>query len=209
MHFPKSTAVLIACVALAACNAQRPSEQDPVSDQPDPAAIPATEPTKTVSILRPGVEDPDGNVTDDIIGPLEVTIGFPEGGNTLSESARSALDTVLKSDQIALGRSIVLRAHSDSAGTDAANVRASEQRGLAVKKWLVDKGIDADRITVLAFGEQNPARPNALPDGTPNEKGRAANRRVDIMVEGGRPQSPAAEMAEEAGEQKGSAQPGN
>ncbi len=209
MHFPKSTVALIACAALAACNAQRPAEQDPVIDQPDQSATDDAQQAKTVSILRPGVEDPDGNVTDDIIGPLEVTIGFPEGGNTLNEDARSALNTVLKSDQIALGRSIVLRAHSDSAGTDSANIRASEQRGLAVKKWLTDKGIDADRITVLAFGEQNPAQPNALSDGTPNEKGRAANRRVDIMVEGGRPQSPAAEMADRSGEEKGSAQSGN
>jgi OOP family OmpA-OmpF porin len=39
-----------------------------------------------------------------------------------------------------------------------------------------------DRIEIVAFGEQNPVAPNALPDGTPNDEGRAKNRRVEIRV---------------------------
>ena len=56
-------------------------------------------------------------------------------------------------------------------------------RGLAVAKWLIDNGVDAERITVIAFGEQNPIEPNALPSGAANEAGRAANRRVEIEIE--------------------------
>jgi len=43
-------------------------------------------------------------------------------------------------------------------------------------------GVAQDRISVIAFGEQNPVEPNAKPDGTPNERGREANRRVDVTV---------------------------
>ena len=32
------------------------------------------------------------------------------------------------------------------------------------------------------MGEQNPIAPNALPDGSPNEAGRASNRRVEIDI---------------------------
>ena len=52
----------------------------------------------------------------------------------------------------------------------------------AVRDWLVENGVEASRISVIAFGEQNPAAPNALPDGSPNEEGRLANRRVEIEV---------------------------
>ena len=51
-----------------------------------------------------------------------------------------------------------------------------------VALWLKDNGVDADRISLIVFGEQNPIEPNALPDGTPNAIGRAANRRVEIEI---------------------------
>ena len=47
---------------------------------------------------------------------------------------------------------------------------------------LIENGIDEERITIIAFGEQNPLAPNANPDGTPNERNRAANRRVEVHV---------------------------
>ncbi len=45
-----------------------------------------------------------------------------------------------------------------------------------------ERGIAETRIEVIALGEQNPIEPNALPDGAPNEAGRAANRRVELSV---------------------------
>ena len=47
---------------------------------------------------------------------------------------------------------------------------------------MIDNGVAQERIVIIAFGEQNPVAPNALPDGTPNEAGRATNRRVEIEV---------------------------
>ena len=43
--------------------------------------------------------------------------------------------------------------------------------------------VEEERIEIVAFGEQNPVEPNALPDGSPNEEGRAANRRVEVTIE--------------------------
>ena len=117
-----------------------------------------------------------------MLEPLEVTIGFPEGGSELDEAAVAALEELAGSDQAEAGWPIVLRSHSDAGGNDAANLRASRARGDAVRAWLVEQGFEEDRIAVIAFGEQNPVQPNALPDGTPNEKGRAANRRVDVTI---------------------------
>lgn len=136
----------------------------------------------TVSILRPEIEPPEIKPTPQALGPYRSVIGFYKGGTALDAQAVAALEATLEAEQMALGLPITLRAHSDSEGTDAANLKASEKRGLAVAKWLIDRGIDAGRITVIALGEQNPAEPNALPDGSPNEKGRAANRRVELEI---------------------------
>jgi OOP family OmpA-OmpF porin len=116
------------------------------------------------------------------VEPLELTIGFPDGGSEIPEEGLAQLEKFLTSPQVAQGGPIQLGAHSDSAGTDTANVAASKKRGEAVVNWLVEHGIAKDRLTLVAFGEQNPVKPNALPDGSPDEAGRAANRRVEIHV---------------------------
>ena len=158
-----------------------PAARAPDEDeQTDAAPVPGE--TESISILRPEIEPPAPEPTKPALGPLMVTIGFPDGGSALDADALAALETVVGSEQMALGLPITLGAHSDSAGTDKANLDASETRGLAVAQWLIDKGVEPDRITVIAFGEQNQAAPNARPDGSADEEGRAANRRVEIEI---------------------------
>jgi len=177
---------LAGAIAMAGCNANAPSDSgggpggDTVPAAGDATDAAVAEPSEAVSILRADIEQPE--VEAPPLEPLNATIGFPEGGNDLDEAALTVLDEVITSEQFALGGPIVLRAHSDSAGSDAANERASEARGLAVAQWLVTAGVDSRRIDVIVFGEQNPVEPNALPDGTPNEAGRAINRRVEVLI---------------------------
>ncbi|MEO1968937.1 MAG: OmpA family protein [Sphingomonadaceae bacterium] len=130
--------------------------------------------------MRPGIETP--TFTPPPLAPLDVRIGFPEGGAKLDEQAVNALEKLVASPQVAEGGTLTLGAHTDSKGCDDANLRASEKRGEAVKAWLVDHGIAEKRISLTAFGEQNPIAPNAKPDGSPDEEGRAKNRRVEIHV---------------------------
>lgn len=160
---------------LAACSAEPAGEADVGEGE---TATP--NPDEPVSILRPDVEQPPQEAEP--LETLNATIGFPEGGTELDADAVAALEQVLASEQLAKGGPITIRAHSDSGGTDTANADASQARGLAVADWLIGKGVVDDRIHVIVFGEQNPIEPNALPDGSPNEPGRAANRRVEIEV---------------------------
>lgn len=169
---------LFPALLLAGCNA---TTQEPE----DPASSPAGDETSTpepVSILRPDVE---AETVIEAAIPVEsfvATVGFPDGGSELDAAALAALEQIKASAQFSQNGAIILRAHSDSAGSDAANERASQERGLAVAQWLIAAGVDARRIDVIVFGEQNPLEPNALPDGSPNEAGRAANRRVDVEI---------------------------
>lgn len=174
----KPQSIIAACAALgllAACDS-RPAND--VTATEDTTAPPS--PDEPVSILRPDVEQPD--LPPPPLEPLNAVIGFPDGGTELDADAVAALETVLASEQLGTGAPIVLRAHSDAGGSDQANADASEERGLAVAGWLIDKGVAEERIDVIVFGEQNPIEPNALPDGSPNEAGRAANRRVEILI---------------------------
>ena len=148
---------------------------------------PAPEPTAAASgegksIFRPEFQvDAKDGAQPVAPASLDTTIRF-EDGVELGEQALADLATIAQSPQAAMDWPITLRGHSDSGGDDASNLAASIERAEAVRDFLVESGIDAARITIIGFGEQNPVAPNALPDGTPNERGRAANRRVDIHI---------------------------
>ena len=159
-----------AALALAGCNDREP----PPAPEPSPTAPP----TQT-SIIRPDVEieriEPE-------LEPFEGSVTFAEGGNALSDAAIADLEAILETPQMAEGGAIVLRGHTDSVGDDDANMRVSERRAGLVRDWLVESGVAEDRITVIAIGEQRPIAPNGRRDGTPDEAGRAANRRVDVSI---------------------------
>lgn len=145
----------------------------------DIPAAPDAQPTASIFGPEAGVPEPEAETAPE---PLKVTIGFPDSGAVLDADAVAELEKALGSEQLRGTNRIALRAHSDAGGADAANLDASEQRGLAVAAWLIKRGISEHRIEVIAFGEQNPVQPNALPDGSPNEIGRAANRRVEMVI---------------------------
>lgn len=170
------TALIFAVLGLlAGCDrAERSAASRPAPSSPTPAK------SAQASIIRPEIAAPA--TTPPPLEPLDLTITFPDGGAEIGPEQVARLRQFLTSPQIGQGGPITLGGHSDSSGTDAANLVASRKRGEAVQAWLVEHGIAEERISLITFGEQNPVRPNALPDGTPNKRGRAANRRVEIHV---------------------------
>lgn len=179
---------LMMVMSLGACDTEAETPDSPdggeaVEETPTPTPEP-------VSILRPGVEEkavaPEEETEEaEAEAPLQnysATVGFPEGGSDLDADAIAVLEQIQATPQFGLTGAIIIRAHSDSAGSDAANERAAEARGLAVAEWLIAAGANPRRIDVIVFGEQNPIEPNALPDGSPNEQGRAINRRVAVEI---------------------------
>lgn len=153
--------------------------------QPDPT--PSPDDGQRSIFQQDPTESGDSMLPPPVLLPLETTLSFPDGTPELTEAVRAELATIVESPQVDAGGSIVLRGHSDSAGSDEINLEASRERAEAVRDFLVESGIAEDRIEIIAFGEQNPVEPNALPDGSPDEEGRAANRRVEVKVETGRP----------------------
>lgn len=70
----------------------------------------------------------------------------------------------------------LIEGHTDDRGGADYNLKLSDQRAAAVKRWLVEHDIDEARLQAEGFGLARPALPND------SEAGRAANRRVEVAV---------------------------
>ncbi len=77
---------------------------------------------------------------------------------------------------------VKLDGHTDWIGTDEYNEVLSEKRALKAHKYLIDAGIDPDRIDNVWFGESRPSVSNTNADGSDNAENRQLNRRVEIKV---------------------------
>lgn len=176
----RSTAAVFAVAALIAGCDRPPAEPRPqASAAPrfDNAAAPQ-------SIMQPEViaenpPEPTSTATPTPEPPRIVMIAFASGA-ALDADARAALDRLVADLPATTG--LILRGHSDSVGSDAANLRESRLRAKAVRDHLVSRGIDAARIEVVALGERRPVAPNAKLDGSDDPVGRARNRRVEIEL---------------------------
>ncbi len=72
--------------------------------------------------------------------------------------------------------------HTDSHGNDEYNIELSKDRANAVVRYLVRKGIDANRFKAVGMGESQPIAINENPDGSDNPEGRQLNRRIEIRI---------------------------
>lgn len=71
---------------------------------------------------------------------------------------------------------VEVQGHTDNIGNPDANLKLSEKRALAVRSYLIEKGINADRITAKGYGDTVPVASNKT------AAGRAKNRRVEFVV---------------------------
>ena len=71
---------------------------------------------------------------------------------------------------------ISIEGHADNTGEESFNNPLSNDRATSIKDYLVNVGIDADRLSTKAFGESMPKASNDTAEG------RAINRRVEFKV---------------------------
>ncbi len=82
-----------------------------------------------------------------------LTIDFGVAGTTLSSEANSQLDGAARLYRDAKPEVMIISGHTDRTGEEFANLILSARRAEMVKKALVDRGIPADRLQVVADGE--------------------------------------------------------
>jgi len=72
------------------------------------------------------------------------------------------------------GVRVEIQGHTDNRGSESYNQQLSERRARAVRDFLIEAGIDADRLTARGYGESKPAVPNT------SDANMAKNRRVQL-----------------------------
>jgi len=76
------------------------------------------------------------------------------------------------------GLKLELEGHTDNVGSDALNLKLSEQRAKAVSDFLSKQGVDPGAMSVRGLGKDSPVASNAT------AAGRQQNRRVEMVVSG-------------------------
>ncbi len=71
---------------------------------------------------------------------------------------------------------IEISGHTDNVGSELYNQELSEKRAQAVVEYLMDKGVEQDRLTYKGYGFSQPVANNDT------EEGRAMNRRTEFKV---------------------------
>ena len=121
-----------------------------------------------VEVTRPAENEIAINLTNDILFDYNSYALRPESKSTLQNLA----DNFRKYPE----EQISVEGHTDAVGSIESNQRLSEQRADGVRNYLVDQGVNGQRITSIGFGETRPKASNDTPEG------RQLNRRVEIHV---------------------------
>lgn len=77
---------------------------------------------------------------------------------------------------------IEMGSHTDSLGSFDYNIDLSRRRAESTMRYLINKGIDSQRLTAKGYGESQPIARNTNPDGTDNPAGRDKNRRTEFKI---------------------------
>lgn len=74
-------------------------------------------------------------------------------------------------------RRIRIEGRADNRGGSVSNYNLAKRRAEAVKSWLVERGVAADKFVIKTYGERRPVASNKT------EKGRAKNRAATITLQ--------------------------
>jgi len=101
---------------------------------------------------------------------------FATGSAELESSSAYELNNLFELLQSYPQMRIQINGHTDNVGDDSSNKTLSERRAQSVLNYLVNKGIDASRLSAKGFGETMPVDDNST------EEGRQNNRRTEFQV---------------------------
>ena len=126
----------------------------------------------------PKVAGPVDNFGCPVIGIKSYEIVFKTGSAVLLSKGKPILDTVVAYLKRNPDVEVTIDGHTDNTGSDKVNNPLSVKRAEATKKYLVSKGIRADRLVTAGFGSTQPVADNKT------KEGREKNRRIEIKIKG-------------------------
>lgn len=110
---------------------------------------------------------------------LSEAIYFDYDSDALSMEAQARLDAKLAILNANSGLTLRVAGHADERGSDEYNLALGQRRAAAAKRYLTDRGIADDRISIISYGEERPAVQGA------DESAYSQNRRDEFEITGG------------------------
>jgi outer membrane protein OmpA-like peptidoglycan-associated protein len=102
---------------------------------------------------------------------------FANGGSKLSSVDQVMLDPVADAIKTrCVGKTITIEGHTSISGSPAYNQKLSERRAEAVKRYLVSRGVPAEQLRVVGYGESRPLTKD------PSPEAQKVNRRVTLVA---------------------------
>ena len=103
-------------------------------------------------------------------------IEFKFDSSELTGRAFPILNRVIEILEKYSSYNVLIEGHTDDIGEEKYNLKLSERRAKAVMEYLVDNGIDEDRLSFRGMGETSPFLPNT------STENRRRNRRVEFLL---------------------------
>ena len=108
---------------------------------------------------------------------VSVSVKFVTNKDEITPESMSELAAVAKQLASCPAIKTQVEGHTDSKGSDEANLKLSQQRADAVASYMTSKGVAKERVSAKGYGESKPIGDNAT------EEGRAKNRRVEFAAQ--------------------------
>jgi outer membrane protein OmpA-like peptidoglycan-associated protein len=123
-----------------------------------------------------GHEDEDGCPDERPVEQRFILRGvhFETGSAAITQDSYATLDEVVRSLLYYPEVRVEIRGYTDSVGSEQSNMELSKRRADSVRQYLINNGIEPDRVVAVGYGEQDPVASNSTPEG------RAQNRRIEF-----------------------------
>lgn len=151
-----------------------PAPPAPVAAAPEPAPAPAPAYVAPAPVPAPAYVAPEPTPAPPQKLVLE-GVNFDFDKASLRQEDIGSLDNDVATLKSWGDVNIEVAGHTDSMGSDAYNMKLSQQRAEAVRNFLISRGVAADRLTAKGYGESQPVADNAT------DEGRFKNRRVELV----------------------------
>jgi outer membrane protein OmpA-like peptidoglycan-associated protein len=154
-----------------------PAERREAEPPSDPAPAPPVEAVREEP--RPAEPQPESAPVVEAMPELAgVVVRFAFDKSDLSDDAKARLSqAVMALKTHAEMVTFALEGHADATGREAYNEKLGLARAESVKRYLLEQHeIAIEKVSVVSYGETQPAAPNTTKDG------RAQNRRVVLKV---------------------------
>ncbi len=112
----------------------------------------------------------------EVINKVFTNLNFQSGKAIIAPSSFDALNTLYELLIKKPTFMVLIEGHTDNVGKAASNKKLSQDRADAVKKYLENKGIEAERLIAMGYGSERPIADNNTTEG------KAKNRRVEFTI---------------------------